>query len=61
MPTPVPLSTLLDASTDTFDALIAYVPSILNMIVTQPVLAVSFGIFVTGAVIGLVTRLYRKA
>jgi uncharacterized membrane protein len=34
---------------------------VLGLFTSQPVLTVIFGIFVTGAVIGLVTRLYRHA
>jgi uncharacterized membrane protein len=35
--------------------------SILNLFTTQPVLTIIFAIFVLGAVIGLVTRIYRHA
>lgn len=42
-------------------ALIGYFGDILELFTTTPVLAVIFGVFLTGAVIGLVTRLYRTA
>lgn len=41
--------------------MIANFGDILTLFTTQPVLMVIFGIFVTGAVIGLITRLYRNA
>lgn len=42
-------------------ALVGYFSDILGLFTTEPVLAVIFGVFLTGAVIGLVTRLYRHA
>lgn len=42
-------------------ALIGYFSDVLQLFTSEPVLAVIFGIFLTGAVVGLVTRLYRAA
>lgn len=57
----VGLSAFLTDIGSVITMLIGEFTDILRLFLTEPVLAVIFGVFVTGAVIGLVTRIYRSA
>lgn len=58
---PTALESLITAVGSVFTFLIGQFSGIFEVIVEQPVLLVIFGIFITGAVIGLVMRLKNAA
>lgn len=52
---------MLTAITSVVTFLISQFTEILGLFATEPVLTICFSIFVVGAIIGLVTRLYKTA
>lgn len=53
------VSTNLDGLTAVFSQLMTWIGSLVTTIASNPLLLVSLGVFVAGAVIGLATRLIR--
>jgi hypothetical protein len=59
--TPTALETLITNIGSVWTFLFGFFDDIFSMFLNNPVLTIVFGIFVTGAIIGLVSRVYKHA
>lgn len=54
------MTELLASLTEIVEAVFGWIPDVAEMYVSNPILLLSFGIFLAGAAIGLLGRLFRR-